>query len=170
VRKHLISFFKFSKDEYWTEYYNGNSYRYGKYNNGLKDSIWVDIRGRTDLMSKLFFRKGVLQKTERIDLAQTGDKRIADLMVRKWDIQTFSYSNTQQFIPGKESEHTTRYISFKKEGTCIFLFMNVENGSKKEGRWELIENSNKVKMTFKNEIMIASIDYISEYSLTLTFE
>lgn len=167
-------FYKLVRDEEWIERTNVTSSMHGKYSAGKKEGLWTEIKNKDDVEYKLYYKSGMLIKTEKINLANTGDPRIAALLVNKWIVTELSKTATQKFYPGEKLKNSRSqwYIELLKNGDCKMFSGGGHHsaGSVKTGKWETNQNFTVLKLIFTDKTLKASIDYISTYGLILSFE
>ncbi|MEO8770150.1 MAG: hypothetical protein ABI402_08700 [Ferruginibacter sp.] len=161
--------FKFCRDEYWIENIKADGEQEsGKYINGLKDSLWVQYKNFWP-EKDIFYRKGIVVKEVMVNIAGTTDKRVKEFLTRKWKVLEFSRTPTQQFIPSKENDNDyNSYVYLKSNDSCQWYTNH--GRTNKKGSWKLIEN-NMIEIKLETgKVFLATIDYLSEYGLSLTFK
>ncbi|MGG9962951.1 hypothetical protein [Ferruginibacter sp. SUN106] len=163
--------FKFTKDEFWYENIDSlSSYNYGKYKNGIRDSIWQIVKD-WNIESEVYYNNGKLIKEEKVNLAGTGDIKIKKLLERKWNLYDGFHSDTLRFLPGEILKADMQYLQFNNNGTLTGrIYGGVEISPIIKGSWELTDNNKKIKLVIKGKPGIAKIIYISKYGLTFSFE
>jgi hypothetical protein len=166
-----INSYKFIKDELWYEGIDSfANYSFGLYKKGLRDSIWLVIRGR-NIETEITYANGKIIKEEKINLAGSGNIKIKELLEREWDLITQSYSVPLKFVPGNPSEQRNKYLQFNKDGSFTGRIAgSVEISSLIKGSWQLTADYKKIKLTIKGKESFAIIKYISKYGLVLSFE
>ncbi|MEO6669167.1 MAG: hypothetical protein ABIN36_06805 [Ferruginibacter sp.] len=165
--------FKFCKDEYWKENIEGyGNYISGIYINGKKDSAWVQYKNWFPEQRK-YYDKGNYFKDEKINIAGSQAQKIKELLTeKKWIVQKFSMTETQAFLLQKSNDSNDRfYIYFKSNDSCEWFMRSAHDGNYiKNGSWKLNENSILEIKLEKDKLFQATIDYLSEYGLILTFK
>ena len=102
-------------------------------------------------------------QNEIINLTGTVDKRIADILIGRWEMQTDFFIIPLQFKPEISEQDLYRKFGTDKKIELASGNSRIGGSTETKGKWELIKNRTVVKLSFMNKQFLYAIDYIGRY-------